>query len=269
MKVVLFCGGQGLRLRAQSEDLPKPMVSVGYRPILWHIMRYYAHFGHKDFILCLGYKADIIKRLLPAGTRRRSRTISCCSGENRDVDLLGRDIADWRITFVDTGLDASVGQRLRAVRRYVGDEPFLANYGDVLTDAPLDERVDRFLASELVASLMCVRPTSYSFHLVRRNGSNLITQIDDVGASDLWINGGYFIFRPAIFDFIGPGEDLIEEPFARLIAAGKLRCGSLRGLLGAAGHPQGRPAPPGRLRDRAAAVGSLASADPGVTRCGA
>ena len=181
MKVVLFCGGQGLRLRAQSEDLPKPMVSVGYRPILWHIMRYYAHFGHKDFILCLGYKADVVKDYF----LRYEETLSndfVLSGENGDVDLLGRDISDWRITFVDTGLNASIGQRLRAVRRYVGDEPFLANYGDVLTDAPLDERIGRFLASDMVASLMCVRPRSYSFHLVRRNGSNLITQIDDVGS---------------------------------------------------------------------------------------
>ena len=202
--------------------MPKPMVSVGSRPILWHIMRYYAHFGHKDFILCLGYKADTIKRyFLPYEEALSSDFVR--PSEDRVEELLPRDIDDWRITLVDTGLDASIGQRLRAVRRYVGDEPFLANYGDVLTDAPLDDRVERFLASDAVASLMCVRPTSYSFHLVRRNGSNLITQIDDVGASDLWINGGYFVFRPAIFDFIGPDEDLIKEPFARLIATGQLQ----------------------------------------------
>jgi glucose-1-phosphate cytidylyltransferase len=112
---------------------------------------------------------------------------------------------------------------------HVGDEPFLANYGDVLTDAPLDERVERFLAADVVASLLCVRPTSYSFHMVRRNGSNLITRIADVGASDLWINGGYFIFRPEIFDAIGPGEDLIEQPFTRLIAAGRLQADPYEG----------------------------------------
>ncbi len=228
MKVVLFCGGQGIRLRAHSEDMPKPMVSVGYRPVLWHIMRYYAHFGYKDFILCLGYKADDIKSYFLRYEEALSNDF-VLSGESRSVDLLGHDIADWRITFVDTGLNASIGQRLRAVRRYVGDEPFLANYGDVLTDAPLDERVEKFLASDTVASLMCVRPTSYSFHLVRRNGSNLVTHVDAVGTSDLWINGGYFIFRPAIFDFIGPAEDLIEEPFGRLIAAGQLRADPYEG----------------------------------------
>jgi glucose-1-phosphate cytidylyltransferase len=204
------------------------MVTVGYRPILWHVMRYYAHFGHKEFILCLGYKADVIKNYFLHYEEALSNDF-VLSGEDGRVALIHRDIADWRITFVDTGLDASVGQRLRAVRRHVGDEPFLANYGDVLTDAPLDERIDRFLAADAVASFLCVRPTSYSFHLVRRNGSNLVTGIDDVGTSDLWINGGYFIFRPEIFDVIGPGEDLIDAPFTRLIAAGRLHADPYEG----------------------------------------
>ena len=222
MKVVLFCGGQGLRLREQSEHLPKPMVTVGYRPILWHVMRYYAHFGHKEFILCLGYKADVIKNYFLHYEETLSNDF-VLSGEDGGVELLRRDISDWRITFVDTGLGANVGQRLRAVRRYVDNEPFLANYGDVLTDAPLNERVERFLAGDRIGSFLCVRPTSYSFHLVRLNDSNLVTRIDDVGTSDLWINGGYFIFRPEVFDFIGPGEELILEPFTRLIEAGKLQ----------------------------------------------
>lgn len=222
MKVVLFCGGQGLRLRDHSELLPKPMVAVGYRPILWHVMRYYAHFGHKEFILCLGYKADVIKDYFLHYEETLSNDF-VLSGDNGAVELLRRDIDDWRITFVETGLSTNVGQRLKAVRQYVGDEPFLANYGDVLTDAPLDERVDRFLATDAVASFMCVHPTSYSFHIVRLGDQNLVTRIDDVGASDLWINGGYFIFRPEIFDAIGPGEELVEEPFARLIDAGRLQ----------------------------------------------
>lgn len=222
MKVVIFCGGLGLRLRDHSELLPKPMVCVGYRPILWHVMRYYAHFGHKEFILCLGYKADVIKNYFLHYEETLSNDF-VLSGANGSVDLLQRDIADWRITFVDTGLNTNVGQRLRAVRKHVGDEPFLANYGDVLTDAPLNERVERFLAGDNAASFMCVHPTSYSFHLVRLGDSNRVTRIDDVGTSDLWINGGYFIFRPEVFDFIRPGEELILEPFTRLIEAGKLQ----------------------------------------------
>ena len=112
VKVVLFCGGQGLRLREASEHLPKPMVTVGYRPILWHVMRYYAHFGHTEFILCLGYKADVIKNYFLHYEEALSNDF-VLSGESGQVELLQRDIADWRITFVDTGLNANVGQRLR------------------------------------------------------------------------------------------------------------------------------------------------------------
>jgi glucose-1-phosphate cytidylyltransferase len=222
VKVVLFCGGQGLRLRDHSEQLPKPMVTIGYRPILWHVMRYYAHFGHREFILCLGYKADVIKDYF-LNYREALSNDFVLSGESGKVELLARDISDWRITFVDTGLNANVGQRLMAVRKHVGDEPFLANYGDVLTDAPLDERLTNFLAGDAVASFMCVRPTSYSFHIVRLGSSSLVSRIDDISTSELWINGGYFIFRPEIFDHIQPGEELIEEPFSRLIASGRLQ----------------------------------------------
>ncbi len=121
MKVVLFCGGQGLRLRDHSETLPKPMVTVGYRPILWHVMRYYAHFGHTEFILCLGYKADVIKNYF-LDYRETLSNDFVLSGEDGTVELIHRDISDWRITFVDTGLSANVGQRLRAVRKHVGNE---------------------------------------------------------------------------------------------------------------------------------------------------
>jgi glucose-1-phosphate cytidylyltransferase len=185
-------------------------------------MRYFAHFGHRDFVLCLGYKADVIKDYFLHYEEALSNNF-VLSGSTGTVELLHRDIADWRITFVDTGLHANVGQRLRAVRAHVGAGPFLANYGDVLTNAPLDQRIDRFLASDAVASFMCVRPTSYSFHIVRLGDANRVTAINDVGSSDLWINGGYFIFRPEIFDIIGAGEELVEEPFARLIAAGRLQ----------------------------------------------
>ena len=208
-------------MREYSEAVPKPMVPIGYRPILWHVMKYYAHYGHKDFILCLGYKADVIKNYFLNYEEALSNDFVLTGGDGT-VELLKRDIGDWRISFVDTGLNANVGQRLRAVRNHVGNEPFLANYGDVLTDAPLDERIERFLAGDKVASIMCVRPSGYSFHLVETE-EDRVSRISDVGTADLWINGGYFIFRPEIFDYIGPGEELIQEPFTRLIAEGRLQ----------------------------------------------
>jgi glucose-1-phosphate cytidylyltransferase len=144
MKVVLFCGGRGLRLREHSEAIPKPMVPIGYRPILWHVMRYYAHYGHRDFILCLGYRADAIKDYFLHYSEAVSNDFVLSDGGRR-IELLGSDIADWRITFADTGLDTTIGERLRRVRHLLeGEAMFLANYGDTLTDAPLDQLVERF-----------------------------------------------------------------------------------------------------------------------------
>ena len=121
MKVVLFCGGMGMRMREYSEAVPKPMVPIGYRPILWHVMKYYAHYGHKDFILCLGYKADVIKNYF----RNYDECVSndfVLSGGGKNLELLNSDIDDWRITFVDTGLTANIGQRLKAVEKHLQDE---------------------------------------------------------------------------------------------------------------------------------------------------
>src|SRR4029453_17491647 len=211
MKVVLFCGGLGLRLREYHESVPKPMVSVGYRPILWHIMRYYAHFGHRDFVLCLGYRADVVKSYFLKYNEALSNDFVLSDGGQR-VELLSTDIDEWRITFADSGVRASIGERLRAVRRHVdGEELFLANYGDVVTDAPLNELIERFRSSGKVAAFLSVRPT-YNFRVVRHN-AGVVTSVQDVTQADLWINGGYFMFRHEIFDYIEPGEDLVVEPF--------------------------------------------------------
>ena len=219
VKVVLFCGGLGLRLRDHSERIPKPMIPIGYRPILWHVMKYYAHYGHKDFVLCLGYKADVVKEYFLNYNEALSNdfVLDGNGGEKSRVELLGSDIHDWRITFADTGLQANIGQRLKAVERFVGDEDvFLANYGDVLTDVNLSELVDDFLSRDKVAAFVCVKPT-YTFHVVGMQEDGVVERIDDVSVADIWINGGYMILRKEIFDYIGQGEELVQEPFQRLI----------------------------------------------------
>ena len=221
MKVVLFCGGKGLRLRDYAETLPKPMVPIGPRPILWHIMRYYAHFGYKDFLLCLGYKADVIKDYFLRYNEALSNDFVLSDG-GRSVELMQTDIQDWRITFVDTGLQASVGERLRAVRRHLQDEElFLANYADVLTDARMDELVADFSGRSQVAGFLSVRPR-YTFHVVESVDGGRVSGIHNVDESDLWINGGHFILRPSIFDYMQPGDELVERPFERLIEANQL-----------------------------------------------
>jgi glucose-1-phosphate cytidylyltransferase len=222
VKVVLFCGGLGLRLREHSESLPKPMVPIGYRPILWHVMRYYAHYGHRDFVLCLGHGAAAIKDYFLHYEEAVSNDFVLSQGGER-IELLGSDIQDWRITFVDTGLQATIGDRLRAVRRYVEDEPvFLANYGDTLTDAPLDRLVDDFSRADATASFLSVRPMGYGFTTVEMTAAGRVTGLKDATEADLWINGGYFMLRPAVFDEMRPGEELVEAPFTRLAASGRL-----------------------------------------------
>ena len=221
MKVVLFCGGRGLRLRELSEAIPKPMVTIGYRPILWHVMRYYAHFGHRDFILCLGYRADAIKEYFLRYEEALSNDF-VLTGGGRNVELLSTDTHNWRITFVDAGVHANVGQRLLAARRYLqGEELFCANYADALTDAPLPELVADFARKDKVAAFLSVRP-HYSFHVVSRDPDGLVTGITDVHGTDVWVNGGYFMFRQEIFDYIREGEDLVEEPFQRLLEEDQL-----------------------------------------------
>jgi glucose-1-phosphate cytidylyltransferase len=221
MKVVLFCGGQGMRLREFSDTIPKPMVPIGYRPILWHVMRYYAHFGHKDFILCLGHKADYIKSYFRNYDETISNDFVLAEGGQR-VELLATDIHDWRITFVDTGLAANIGQRLLAVRPFLEDEEmFLANYGDGVTDLPLDAMIAYFQASAAVACFAGVTPTS-SFHLVACADGGQVTSIQHIRDVGLRVNGGFFVLRREIFDYLREGEDLVEEPFARLVREGKL-----------------------------------------------
>ena len=221
MKVVLFCGGFGTRLREHSDTVPKPLVNVGYRPIVWHLMKYYAHFGHKDFVLCLGYRGDMIREFFLNYDECMTNDFVMSDG-GKKLDLMNRDIADWRITFVDTGLHANVGQRLAKVRKHVeSEEMFLANYADGLSDLPHADYVDAFVKSGAVAGFAAVRP-SQSFHAVKLKQDGMVTSIEPMSASDYWINGGFFCLRRQVFELMEAGEELVDKPFGRLIARNKL-----------------------------------------------
>lgn len=221
MKVVLFCGGMGTRLGNHTGDVPKPMVKIGYRPILWHIMKYYAHFGHKDFILCLGYKADVIKDYFLNYNEYISNDFTMSNG-GKDIVLKKSDIEDWTISFVDTGLRSNLGQRLMAVRSYVqDDEIFMANYADGLTNANLTEMIEFFKKSGKIACFVCVSP-SQSFHVVEAGDEGIVKDIRYVRDTNVIINGGFFIFRQEIFDYMRAGEELVVQPFQRLIAEKQL-----------------------------------------------
>jgi len=217
MKVVLFCGGMGMRIREYSDLIPKPMVPVGNRPILWNIMKYYAHYGHKDFILCLGHKGEVIKEFFLNYRETSSNNFVLTNG-GTNVELLNSDIHDWRITFVDTGLQANLGQRLKAVEQYLdGEEEFLVNYSDGLTDLPLDKVIAQFREKGKIAQFVSVKP-SVSFDIVRMKDSENVEELVHVTKAGISINGGYFIFRKEIFNYMKDGEELVYEPFRRLIA---------------------------------------------------
>ena len=216
MKVVLFCGGLGMRMRDGVTSGPKPMAMVGERPLLWHVMRYYAHFGHKDFIICLGYGATAVKDFFLNYDETRSNDFVIENGA-RDVKLFKTDISEWRITLVDTGLNSPIGERLRRVRRFVEDEPiFLANYADVLTNAQLPDMIERFKASTAIVGLLAVPPQS-SHHVVDIDDNGLITQVTAMQDLRQWENGGYFTMRPEIFDHLHENEDLVEDAIMRLV----------------------------------------------------
>jgi glucose-1-phosphate cytidylyltransferase len=228
MKVVLFCGGYGMRMRnGAADDVPKPMAMVGPRPLIWHVMRYYAHFGHTEFILCLGYGAHHIKKFFLDYEETTSNDFVLRGGR---PELLSTDIADWTITFVQTGIESAIGERLRRVREHLnGDEMFLANYADVLTDAPLPEMIDKFKNSDAGAQMMVVPPQS-SFHCVEMATDGMVDSITAVSEMPLWENGGYFVLRQEVFDHIPEGGDLVGDGCAELAKRGRLGAFPYRGF---------------------------------------
>jgi glucose-1-phosphate cytidylyltransferase len=230
MKVVLFCGGAGMRLRGYSEDVPKPMVTIGSRPVLWHVMKYYAHFGHKDFILCLGYKANAIKNYFLEYDESVSNDFVFSQG-GRKLEFTQRDIDDWNITFVDTGLRSTIADRLRLVEPYLeGEHIFLANYSDGLTDFHLPKLIEEFSNRDSYASFLSVQPSSSSLDTVHLGEDGCVRAIKSMKDTDIWINGGYFILRREVFRYIKPGEELVYEPFRRLISEGKIWSHRYRGF---------------------------------------
>jgi glucose-1-phosphate cytidylyltransferase len=216
MKVVLFCGGLGMRLREFSDTIPKPLVEVGSRPVLWHLMKYYAHFGHKDFILCLGHGGTAIKNFFLKYDECVFNDFVYSQGGRR-LELLRKDIDDWRITFVDTGAHSNIGERLRRVREHLaGEELFLANYADGLSDLDLGAHIEAFKARGKVACFISI-PAPHTFHIVQTDAEHHATKLELVAESPVRVNGGFFVFRREIFDYMRPGEELVVEPFSRLM----------------------------------------------------
>lgn len=219
MKVVLFCGGLGTRIREYSEAVPKPMIPIGNMPILWHVMQYYHQYGHRDFVLCMGYKANVVKEFFLG---YKPHAYSDCVVSGSRVELLSKPQEDWRVSLIDTGIWRNIGERLWAVRDHVaGEDMFLANYSDGLTDVDLDDMVARFKASGKVACFLAVHPP-LTFHMADISDDGSVHGMHSSQDANLWINGGYFVFRQEIFDYMREGEELVLNPFSRLIEADQL-----------------------------------------------
>ena len=263
MKVVLFCGGQGTRIRDYSDQIPKPLVPIDGVPILLHIMKYYAAFGHKDFILCLGYKGKAIRKFFLEFNECMSSDFVLDFGRAQ-TNVLEPALPDWRITFIDTGTDTNIGGRLLRVKEHLaGEDMFFANYADILSDLDLDVMLAQFRVNKAIAAFCCVRPP-YSFHTVNFGAKGMVSGLTEMRQSGAWMNGGFMILRRQIFDYLHPRRGAGQRGVRAADPAEPALRPQAHGLLDADGHLQGKA---GLRRHGRPRRHALAGLEPEGARC--
>ncbi len=220
MKVIILAGGFGTRLSEYTEIIPKPMVTVGERPILWHIMKTYAHFGHKDFYLALGYKAEVIKEyFLHYHTLNADFSVDLGSGELKSKQ---NNQKDWKVTLVQTGLDSMTGGRVKRMQSYINDEPFLLTYGDGVADIDLDALITFHKKHGKMVTVSAVHPSA-RFGELDLDGDTVSSFKEKPQINTGWINGGYFVVQPEFFKLIEGDQTILErEPLERAAEMGEL-----------------------------------------------
>jgi len=220
VKVIILAGGFGTRLSEYTESLPKPMVTVGGRPIIWHIMRSYASFGHKDFYLALGYKAEVIKEyFLHYRSINADFTVDLSSGEVEPHQL---DNIDWRVTLVHTGLESMTGGRVKRMQPFVGNEPFLLTYGDGVADIDLDALIKFHKNHGKMVTVSAVHPGA-RFGELEIKDNQVTTFQEKPQTRQGWINGGYFVIEPEFFDLIDGDQTILEHtPLEKAAEIGEL-----------------------------------------------
>ncbi|ARJ66528.1 glucose-1-phosphate cytidylyltransferase [Magnetospirillum sp. ME-1] len=225
MKVVILCGGQGTRIRDVADDIPKPMIGIGRFPILWHIMKYYAGFGHEDFVLCLGYRGQAIKEFF-LNYEAFTSDLTLTLGRDRAVEVHGcHDEDGWRVTLADTGLNAMTGARIRRIKRYLGeDEDFLLTYGDGLGDVDLDALVRFHKSHGRVMTVSGVRPPGRFGELDCESDGKVKEFNEKPQATGGLISGGFMVCKRQVLDYLDDREDLVfeQEPMRRLVSDGQL-----------------------------------------------
>lgn len=220
MKVIILAGGFGTRLSEYTETIPKPMVTIGGRPILWHIMRSYAHFGHKDFYLALGYKAEVIKEyFLHYRSLNADFTVDLSNGA---VQPHKRDDTDWRVTLVQTGLESMTGGRVKRLQSFIGNEPFMLTYGDGVTNIDLDALLRFHKSHGKMVTISAVHPNA-RFGELKTRKEKVVAFQEKPQVSQGWVNGGYFVVAPEFFDLIEGDETILERgPLEKVATMGEL-----------------------------------------------
>ena len=225
MKVVILCGGQGTRIRDVAEDLPKPMIPIGDRPILWHIMKNYASFGYGEFVLCLGYRGHVIKDFfINYDILTHDFQLTLGNPESLQIHSAG-NTEDWQITLAETGLNTMTGDRVRQIKKYVGDdEMFMLTYGDGLSDIDIDQLVSFHRSHGKVATVTGVRPPG-RFGELESDETGMVMEFNEKPqATGGRISGGFFVLNRAIFDYLPDGDGLVfeEDPLRKLVADNQL-----------------------------------------------
>ena len=222
MKVVILAGGLGTRLGEETSIKPKPMVEIGGRPIIWHIMKIYSHYGFNDFIVLCGYKGEVIKRYF-ANYYLNNSDITIDMRSN-SVDVHYNEIEPWRVTLIDTGVETMTGGRIRRIKKFVENETFMLTYGDGVSDVNIAKLLEYHKKSGKIATLTAVRPTA-RFGVVNMAEDGSVVNFKEKPSGDgVWINGGFFVLEPKVFDYIPEGDSVVweREPLERLSAAGQL-----------------------------------------------
>ncbi len=209
MKVVILAGGFGTRISEESYLRPKPMIEIGEQPILWHIMKIYSYYGFHDFVICCGYKGHMIKEYFADYYLHRSDVTFDFSEQNRMT--VHENVAEpWKVTLVDTGLNTQTGGRLKRVQKYIGDEPFMLTYGDGVSDVDLNALLEQHRSSGKMVTLTGVQPGG-RFGALDMDGDTVVGFREKAQADGGWINGGFMVMQPEVFDYIRADEECILE----------------------------------------------------------
>jgi glucose-1-phosphate cytidylyltransferase len=222
MQVVILAGGLGTRISEESHLIPKPMIEIGGKPILWHIMKIYSHYGYKDFIVCSGYKQHVIKEFF-ANYFLHMSDITINMDDN-SMEVHDKHAESWKVTIVDTGLNTMTGGRIKRVQRFINDKPFLMTYGDAVSDVDISKVVDYHRSHGKMVTMTAVQPGG-RFGTLEIDDSNTITQFKEKHKEDGgWINAGFMVLQPEIFDYIdGDSITFEREPLDRVAQSGNLK----------------------------------------------